>query len=233
MKNTFMIFLPALIILTGAGCNKVPPPRKITCESKPYLSAPPVGKPPKVFAGPDLIVGMSLGMLYLAGTYLDAIDQYATTQWKKIEGPECQIENSVSLVTSVRNPGTGVYQFELSVTNRLGLSAKDTIKIIVDNTVERSITAMDLKTITNNSGMVIPIILQLDPSIVNNIDYLFVRYNNPDGDISAWRIANFEIPPMVNWDFELGFWYKKISENQVRINGSLYDTGSFDIKIYY
>ena len=233
MTNTFMIFLSAVIIMTVAGCNKVPPPRRITCESKPYPSAPPVGKPPMVFAGPDVTVGKSLGMLYLAGTYLDAIDQYAITQWKKIEGPECQIENPGSLATSVLNVMTGVYQFELSVSNRLGLSAKDTIKVIVDDTIERSITLMDLKTISNNSGVVIPITLQIDPAIVNNVDYVLVRYNYPDGDVSTWRIANFEIPPVVNWDFDLGFWYKKISGNQVRINGSLYDTGSFDIKIYY
>lgn len=233
MTSTFMIFLSAVIIVTVAGCNKVPPPRKITCESKPYPSAPSVGKPPKVFAGPDLTVGKSPGMVYLAGTYLDAIDQYAITQWKKLKGPECRIENPSSLVTSVLNPVIGVYQFELSVTNRLGLLSRDTIEIIVDETIERSVTLMDLKTIKNNLGLVIPITLQLDPAIVNNVDYVLVRYNYPGGDVSTWRIANFEIPPVINWDFDLGFWYKKISLNQLRINGSLYDTGSFDIKIYY
>lgn len=233
MRNMITALKLAIITVVGTGCNKVPPPGKITCESKPFPSAPAVGKPPKVFAGPDITVGKSLGLFYLTGSYLDASDQHATAIWKKIEGPACTIENSNALVTSVLEPSVGNYKFELTVTNRFGLSSKDTIKLIVDNVNEQSIILKEIQATKDISGNVIPLMLQLDPAVNNNIDYVLVRYRHQDGDLSGWQIANFQIPPVINWGFEIGYWYKKISANMLRIDGSLFDIGSFDIKIHY
>jgi hypothetical protein len=232
MKNRFPISLITIITLLSAGCNKVPPAGKITCDSKSFPSAPPSGKAPKVFAGPDLTIGRSLGLFYLTGSYLDA-GQHANATWEKIEGPQCHIENSNSLVTSVLDPSVGNYKFELTVTNDLGLSSKDTLQLIVNNSNEQSIILNKIQVMKDNSGNIIPLMLQLGPVINNNIDYVLVRYRHPDGDLSEWQIANFQIPPAINWGFELGYWYKKASANLLRIEGSLYEIGSFDIKIHY
>ena len=233
MRNIIISSLVVFITAIATGCNKVPPPGKITCDSKPFPSAAALGKPPKVFAGPDITVGRSLGLFYLTGTYLDAADQHATVEWKKLEGPACHIENSNSLVTSVFEPSIGNYKFELTVTNHLGLSTKDTIQLIVDNSNERSIILNQIQATNDNSGIVIPLMLQLNPAVNNNIDYVLVRYRYADGDMSGWQIANFQIPPVINWGFEIGYWYNKPSANMLHIEGSIYDVGSYDIKIFY
>ena len=53
-------------------------------------------------------------------------------QWRKISGPsQYKIVSPNSSTTSVTNLVTGIYQFELKVTNSLGLSGRDTMILTV------------------------------------------------------------------------------------------------------
>ena len=54
--------------------------------------------------------------------------------WTKISGPASfNITNPRSAKTVVKNLDAGIYQFELKVTDNGGLSAKDTIQVIVND----------------------------------------------------------------------------------------------------
>jgi hypothetical protein len=52
--------------------------------------------------------------------------------WTKISGPaSSSIMNSRSAKTLVKTLAAGIYQFELKVVDNKGLSAKDTVRVIV------------------------------------------------------------------------------------------------------
>ena len=54
-------------------------------------------------------------------------------QWTKVSGPASfAIINASAEKTIVKNLAGGVYQFELKVTDNVGLSAKDTVQVMVD-----------------------------------------------------------------------------------------------------
>lgn len=53
-------------------------------------------------------------------------------EWRKISGPsQYNIVSPASAVTNITNLEEGIYQFELKVTNRYGLSARDTMVLTV------------------------------------------------------------------------------------------------------
>lgn len=53
-------------------------------------------------------------------------------EWRKISGPsQYKIESPAAAHTNVTNLVEGVYQFELKVTNRYGLSSTDTMVLTV------------------------------------------------------------------------------------------------------
>ncbi|MDP4285537.1 MAG: hypothetical protein Q8891_14015 [Bacteroidota bacterium] len=53
-------------------------------------------------------------------------------EWRKISGPsQYKIETPNLALTNVSNLVEGIYQFELKVTNRYGLSARDTMVLTV------------------------------------------------------------------------------------------------------
>lgn len=53
-------------------------------------------------------------------------------EWRKISGPsQYKIVSPTLALTSVTNLVEGIYQFELKVTNRYGLSSRDTMVLTV------------------------------------------------------------------------------------------------------
>ncbi len=53
-------------------------------------------------------------------------------EWRKISGPsQYKIVSPASAVTNITNLAEGIYQFELKVTNKYGLSARDTMVLTV------------------------------------------------------------------------------------------------------
>jgi hypothetical protein len=92
-----------------------------------------VNTAPKVNAGNDLFIYTMNNDTKLSGSYTDAENNAGELKWKKISGPtgyRLADENSIS--TKVDQLEKGIYQFELSVTDSLGLSGKDTVSITVD-----------------------------------------------------------------------------------------------------
>jgi hypothetical protein len=88
---------------------------------------------PIVNAGNDLFIYTMNTDTNLSGSYTDAENNAGEVKWKKISGPAAyRLANENSISTMVDQLEKGIYEFELSVTDSLGLSGKDTLSITVD-----------------------------------------------------------------------------------------------------
>ena len=92
-------------------------------------------KPPIANAGPDLVITLPTDSVSLDGSSSSDPDGHISSYlWAKISGPASfNIIKSSDSITKVKILVAGIYQFELKVTDNGGLSAKDTMRIIVDS----------------------------------------------------------------------------------------------------
>ena len=92
-------------------------------------------KPPIAVAGPDLVITLPTDSASLDGRNSSDPDGSITAyKWTKISGPASfAINNIDGALTSTKNLIVGSYMFELKVTDNGGLSAKDTMRVIVDS----------------------------------------------------------------------------------------------------
>ncbi len=124
------IFLPSLILLiTGTGiffsCKK-----ELSCEGCKENN-----KPPIAIAGPDQVITLPTDSVLLDGrSSSDPDGTISEWLWKKISGPASfNIIKPSDSITKVKALVVGVYQFELKVTDNGGLSAKDTVQVIIND----------------------------------------------------------------------------------------------------
>jgi len=91
-------------------------------------------KPPIADAGADQTITLPKDSVMLDGSASTDPDGTITSnKWTKIAGPvSSNIGKPDSLKTIVKGLVAGVYKFELTVTDNGGLSAKDTVLVIVD-----------------------------------------------------------------------------------------------------
>jgi hypothetical protein len=90
-------------------------------------------QPPIAAAGPDTVITLPANSLLLDGSgSVDRDGKISEWKWAKIFGlGSFAIVNADSAKTVVKNLGIGTYQFELTVKDNGGLSAKDTIRVTV------------------------------------------------------------------------------------------------------
>lgn len=121
-RFTIIVFLTSLILIS---CKKNP-----VCENCTERNKPPTAK-----AGSDQTIVLPKDSVMLDGSSsLDADGTIIHYNWAKISGPaSANIINSNSPKTIIKSLMMGVYQFQLTVTDNNGLTAKDTVKIMVDN----------------------------------------------------------------------------------------------------
>jgi len=137
MKKHLLFVLAAIHFFGYMSCEKE---KVIPTLPAPVEVAPPsipekINTAPKVFVGSDLFVFTPSNDTRLNGSYSDAENNLEVLKWTKIAGPASfSLENEYSLGTKVSQLEKGLYQFELAVTDSLGLSARDTIKVIVGET---------------------------------------------------------------------------------------------------
>ena len=91
-------------------------------------------KPPIAVAGPDQVITLPTDSVLLNGrSSRDPDGTISSWLWQKISGPAFfNVLKPNDSITSVKNLATGIYQFELNVKDNGGLSAKDTMQLIVD-----------------------------------------------------------------------------------------------------
>lgn len=95
--------------------------------------AVPPNRPPVANAGADQTIILPTNKVKLNGSgSIDPDNNISNYSWTKISGSSLfHIINTNTVQTEVQNLAEGTYQFELKVTDALGLFAKDTVNILV------------------------------------------------------------------------------------------------------
>jgi ribosomal protein L14 len=89
-------------------------------------------KAPEASAGSDLVTMLPMDTITLTGTGSDEDGTIASYKWTKISGPsQFSIVSPSKSRTLVKSLKEGLYQFELTVTDNAGASAKDTVELAV------------------------------------------------------------------------------------------------------
>jgi hypothetical protein len=184
-KKVIVLIISMIIIFfaVNLSCNK-----EYSCEGCKENN-----KPPIAIAGPDQVITLPADSISLDGSASNDPDgTISVWLWKKISGPASfNIVNTTTAKTIVRNLDTGIYKFELKVTDDKGLIAKDTMQVNVNSGTptnrppvanagaDQTIT-LPTNTITlNGSG-------STDPE--NNItSYVWTKISGP----SAFNMTNF------------------------------------------
>ncbi len=94
-----------------------------------------LNKAPIAIAGADVSITLPTDNRLLDGSASSDPDGTINEwKWTKVSGPASfAFDNAASSITVVKNLVAGTYQFELMVTDNGGLSAKDTVVVIVNN----------------------------------------------------------------------------------------------------
>lgn len=103
-------------------------------------------KPPFVHAGTNKKFLIQDEKLYLHGDAFDIDGTLASIQWTKLTGPAVTLENTNSLILSIRDLQPGTFSFRLTATDNTGLQRSDDINITIANSAgtEHAVTGLTL-----------------------------------------------------------------------------------------
>ncbi len=89
--------------------------------------------PPVANAGNDQTITLPVSTVTLTGTATDADGSVTSVQWRKITGPSAfTIVSPGQLQTVINGLVAGTYSFELTATDNIGATAKDTVNVTVN-----------------------------------------------------------------------------------------------------
>jgi hypothetical protein len=149
---------------------------------------PPPNNPPVANAGPDINITSPANTATLVGSGSDPDGGRVTFSWVKISGTAGSgLVNASSATATANNLIAGVYQFELTVTDSLGATDKDTAKVTVTNPNPNVAPVA-------NAGSDIIINLPTTSSALNGSGSF-----DPDGIISTYRWTKISGP--LNYNF--------------------------------
>jgi hypothetical protein len=112
-------------------CSDCPPIQYVVPELK---EPPPTNEGPVADAGTDQVITLPVSTVTLNGNgSTDADGSITQFQWTRLSGPGTpQIVTANSAQTSVTNLVQGTYEFELTVTDNKGSTARDTMRVTVN-----------------------------------------------------------------------------------------------------
>ncbi|MEO6142080.1 MAG: T9SS type A sorting domain-containing protein [Ginsengibacter sp.] len=103
---------------------------------------PAVNIPPTAYAGSNKNITLPVNTVSLTGTGTDTDGTIANYKWVKISGPSSYtIVNNTSATTDVSALSEGIYNFELTVTDNKGATAKSTVQVTVNQAINIPPTA--------------------------------------------------------------------------------------------
>jgi N-acetylneuraminic acid mutarotase/uncharacterized membrane protein len=112
----------------------------VSCKKEHSCENCGTNKPPVADAGPDQAIILPIDSVMLDGSAShDPDGTISSFQWTKITGPASfTVSNASAARTAAKSLAAGVYQFELKVTDNGGLSAKDTMRVIVNDPTQQN-----------------------------------------------------------------------------------------------
>jgi N-acetylneuraminic acid mutarotase len=177
MKRLFLCFFVSSILAGGIliSCKK-----EKSCDG--CING---NKPPIANAGPDQVITLPTDSILLDGSSSNDPDgTISKWLWKKISGPASfAINNASASVTVAKNLTAGLYQFELHVTDDKGLSAKDTMQVLVDDPSQPN------RPPTANAGPDQTITLP-----TNNVTLNGSASSDPDNNITSYQWTKISGP---------------------------------------
>ncbi|HEY0058984.1 MAG TPA: T9SS type A sorting domain-containing protein [Flavisolibacter sp.] len=97
----------------------------------PAIAAP--NAAPLVNAGPDLEITLPVDSIRLSGTATDTDGFISSYKWRKVAGPlQYSFDQISSSHTGISGLVAGVYQFELTATDNVGVAVSDTVRVLVN-----------------------------------------------------------------------------------------------------
>jgi len=134
MKISIVLLLVISIIRVNTGCKKETTTNGGLSPSNTNPTIPSVSQntPPIAHTSGDLIVDFQVNGTFMGGSCSDAENNIKGFSWTKISGPDrFTLENKDALGTKISGMEKGIYKFELTVTDSMGLYDKDTMMVIV------------------------------------------------------------------------------------------------------
>jgi Uncharacterized protein conserved in bacteria len=216
----FAVFILLIVAMVYVSCKK-----EHSCESCSEKN-----KPPLPNAGPDQSITLPTDSVSLDGRQSSDPDGTISGYlWTKISGPvSFNIIKPSDSITLVKTLVAGKYLFELTVTDNGGLSAKDTMRVIVDSAVttnhppianagaDQTITLPTNTVNLDGSG-------STDPD--NNItSYAWTKISGP----SSFNISNANVVKTPVTNLALGVY---LFELKVTDAGGLFSTDTVKITV--
>jgi len=192
----------------------------INCKKDIIGSPPQTNSAPVVNAGTDIRLEIPLTHTLLTGTANDANGNIEEYNWRKIAGPGSYLlEWSNKLSSKLIWLEEGDYEFELTATDKEGLTDRDTVKVNVFSNLKKHV----LYNLTPNaSGFSVA---QISPEVINNIKWVYGK----SGRICEQADAG----PHPNIDYGWGgYYYELLSGNIISVFGG-YTGYNVDVIIYY
>lgn len=186
---------------------------QLSCQKKFLCPDCETNKPPVARAGSDQIITLPKDSTVLDGSASsDADGSIVAFEWTKISGPPSSNIITPNLMTTVaKSLEMGVYQFELTIRDNGGLSAKDTVQIIIDNAAVNQ-----------------PPVACANPDVIITLPSTSVTLNascsaDPDNNIVAYSWTKISGPP--------AFTIVNANDNQTLINGLILGVYQFELKV--
>jgi hypothetical protein len=136
--NILLYYFFVAAFLVNGSCKKDPVLHTDPSGNPNYT--PSLSRPPFSDAGEDQIIVIPPGHFILSGSASDSDRNIINLEWKKISGPtdplfEPTTPTFADIITyssaKVHNLSAGIYDFELTATDKKGLYDKDTISITI------------------------------------------------------------------------------------------------------
>jgi PKD domain len=184
VAKTIMLLciLSSVFLMVYTSCKK-----EFSCENCLLVNKPPTAK-----AGNDTTIVLPVDSVVLDGTKSsDPDDGIAAYKWAKISGSDSAILKTPATVRTVANHLVkSVYLFELTVTDKGGLFAKDTVKVIVNS--KTVINRPPVANAGNDTSITMP---------ANSVNLNGVGSSDPDNNISSYvwtQVAGPSSSSMIN-----------------------------------
>ena len=159
VDNLLLLVIIAISLAVNTGCKKEKPPQEQPGAAFQF------NRPPVANAGADQTITLPTNTITLNGNGSTDPDNNITGYaWSKISGPSSFFIGNANIVqTQVTNLIEGVYQFELKVTDAVGLFSKDTMQVTVNHDPNNPSVNIYVAGMENNlpvywkNGQVIPL----------------------------------------------------------------------------